>query len=153
MAAMKWWGWGDENVSFTHEDKPALGPFLRAHLDLDVDARDLAAGRLREACTSRSRRCRPTCRPPSRRRWATHVSTDPLDRVVHARGKSLRDLVRHRRGDLGRLPDVVVRPAGEDEVATVLRAALDADAVLIPFGGGTEHLRQPRGPAARSSAR
>ena len=67
-------------------------------------------------------------------RW---VSTDPLDRVVHARGKGLRDLVRHRRGDLGRLPDVVVRPAGEDEVATVLRAALDADAVLIPFGGGT----------------
>ena len=66
-----------------------------------------------------------------------HVSTDPLDRVVHARGKSLRDLVRHRRGDLGRLPDAVVRPGDEDEVAAVLRAALDADAVLIPFGGGT----------------
>ncbi|HEY6777428.1 MAG TPA: FAD-binding oxidoreductase [Thermoleophilaceae bacterium] len=65
------------------------------------------------------------------------VSTDPLDRVVHARGKCLRDLIRHRRGDLGRLPDVVVRPRREDEVAAVMRAALEADAVLIPFGGGT----------------
>ena len=65
------------------------------------------------------------------------VSTDPLDRVVHARGKSLRDLVRHRRGELGRLPDAVVRPGDEDEVAAVMGAALGADAVLIPFGGGT----------------
>jgi alkyldihydroxyacetonephosphate synthase len=56
---------------------------------------------------------------------------------VHARGKSLRDLVRQRRGELGRVPDIVVRPAAEAEVAEVLRAALDADAVVIPFGGGT----------------
>jgi alkyldihydroxyacetonephosphate synthase len=65
------------------------------------------------------------------------VSTDPLDRIVHARGKSLKDLVRHRRGELGRIPDVVVRPGGEQEVEALMRAALGADAVLIPFGGGT----------------
>ena len=28
MGRMKWWGWGDEEVAFTHEDKPELGPFL-----------------------------------------------------------------------------------------------------------------------------
>jgi alkyldihydroxyacetonephosphate synthase len=134
---MRWWGWGDEGVSFTHEDKPALGPFLERYLDIDVSrrvsqpaafatleipepslAKDLAAAL--EAAVGRDA-----------------VATDPLDRVEHARGKSLRDLVKHRRGELGRLPDVVVRPADEDEVAAVLRAALDADAVLIPFGGGT----------------
>ena len=26
---MKWWGWGVDGVSFHHEDKPALGPFVR----------------------------------------------------------------------------------------------------------------------------
>jgi alkyldihydroxyacetonephosphate synthase len=31
----------------------------------------------------------------------------------------------------------VVRPGEDDEVAAVMRAALEADAVLIPFGGGT----------------
>ena len=60
-----------------------------------------------------------------------------MDRVVHARGKSLRDLVRTRAGELGRLPDLVVRPGSEEELAAVLRAALDADAVVIPFGGGS----------------
>ena len=65
------------------------------------------------------------------------VSTEPLDRVVHGRGKSLRDLIRQRRGDLPRLPDVVVRPGSEEEVTATVQAALRADAVLIPFGGGS----------------
>ena len=55
---MKWWGWGDEDVAFTADDKPELGPFLQRHLEIDVV-------------------------PP------------------------------------GRLPDVVIRPGGEDAVAAV----------------------------------
>jgi len=126
---MKWWGWGLDGVAFTHEDKPALGPFLLRHLDLDVareTSRPAAFGTLAV----------PAPRPAPDL-GEVPSSTDPLDRVVHARGKSLRDLVRHRRGELGRLPDVVVRPGDEEQVAAVLRAALDADAVVIPFGGGT----------------
>jgi len=65
------------------------------------------------------------------------VSTDALDRVVHARGKSLRDLVCQRRGELPRLPDVVVRPGDEQQLAAAVQAAIEADAVVIPFGGGT----------------
>ena len=137
MAAMRWWGWGEEGVSFTHEDKPALGPFLQRALDLDVTRVVSAPTALEEL-----RVPEPSCPPELSAALLDavgdgHVSTDPLDRVVHARGKSLRDLVRHRRGELGRLPDIVVRPADEEQVAAVVRAALDADAVLIPFGGGT----------------
>ena len=36
MAPMKWWGWGEEDVSFTHEDKPDLAPFIEEKLALDV---------------------------------------------------------------------------------------------------------------------
>jgi alkyldihydroxyacetonephosphate synthase len=137
MGRMKWWGWGDESVSFTHRDKPALGPFLERHLGIDV-----------EQVTSRPVPFDglniPEPSLPStlgvaleRAVGSARLSTDPLDRVVHARGKSLRDLVRHRSGDIGRVPDVVVRPGDEEAVEAVLRAALDADAVVIPFGGGT----------------
>jgi len=137
MSAMKWWGWGRDDTSFTHQDKPYLGPFLQRVADVDVT---VVASRPRafddlpvpeSALTPDLRTALEEAVTPA---W---VSTDPLDRVVHARGKSLRDLVRNRGGDLGRLPDVVVRPGSEDEVATILRAAIDADAVLIPFGGGT----------------
>jgi len=134
---MKWWGWGDEGIAFTHRDKPALARFIKRHLGLDVEgrtSRPMAFGDLHIP--------EPSLTPDLRAALEEaigdeRVSTDPLDRLVHARGKCLRDLVRHRRGELGRLPDVVVRPAAQDEVSAVMRVALEADAVLIPFGGGT----------------
>jgi alkyldihydroxyacetonephosphate synthase len=137
MGQAKWWGWGDEAISFTHADKPSLAPFLERALGLDVRAATSHPAAFADLDIPES-----TLSPALRSELeaaigSAHVSTDALDRVVHGRGKSLRDLVRHRRGDVGRLPDVVVRPGDEDELAAVVRAAIDADAVVIPFGGGT----------------
>jgi alkyldihydroxyacetonephosphate synthase len=134
---MKWWGWGDEGIAFTHDDKPDLGPFIRRNIEVDVDAppaRPVAFADLdlpEPVLDADLRAALEAAAGPA------HVSTDAHDRVVHARGKSLRDLVRHRRGDLGRLPDVVVRPGSEADVEAIVRAVIDADAVAIPFGGGT----------------
>jgi alkyldihydroxyacetonephosphate synthase len=136
MTAMKWWGWGHDDVSFTPEDKPDLGPFLERALGIDtsrVTSRPRAFGELPIPAPALTPGLRAALEALGRR-W---ISTDPLDRLVHARGKSVRDLIRNRRGEMGRLPDVVVRPGDEDEVAAVLRAAIDADAVVIAFGGGT----------------
>src|SRR3954452_2039108 len=136
-APMKWWGWGDEGVAFTHEDKPDLAPFIEREIGVDITAP-------RERPVAFEALDTPEPAPDEPLRAAleaavgpAHVSTDALDRVVHARGKSLRDLVRHRRGDLGRVPDVVVRPGSEADVEAIVRAVIDADAVAIPFGGGT----------------
>jgi len=134
---MKWWGWGLEEISFSHADKPGLRPFIRHHLDVDVGrttTRPLPFDALSVPESSLSPDLRAVLEEAV---GGAHVSTDALDRVIHARGKSLRDLVRHRRGELGRIPDVVVRPGGEDEVQALMRAAVEADAVLIAFGGGT----------------
>jgi alkyldihydroxyacetonephosphate synthase len=137
MAAMKWWGWGLEGVEFTHEDKPELGPFIKEVLGLEV-------GRVTSAPIHFKDLSVPEPWLPDGLRagleqavTAAFVSVDLRDRVAHARGKSLRDLVRQRRGDLPRVPDVVVCPGSEDEVAAVLRAAVTFDAVVIPFGGGS----------------
>jgi alkyldihydroxyacetonephosphate synthase len=137
MTSMKWWGWGLEDVAFTHEDKPELGPFIEDVLGLDVS-------RATASPPSFSDLNVPDPTLPDALRSALEravgpewVAVEALDRVVHGRGKSLRDLVRQRRGELDRLPDVVVRPGDEDQVGGVLRAALAADAVVIPFGGGS----------------
>ncbi len=137
MAAMKWWGWGLEGVQFTHEDKPGLAPFIEQKLGLDVTHATTAPARFDDLHV-------PAPQLPEALRTAleaavtpAYVSVDALDRVVHARGKSIRDLIRQRRGDLPRVPDAVVRPGTEDEVTAVLQAALAADAVVIPFGGGS----------------
>src|SRR3954462_6031297 len=155
MAAMRWWGWGLEEVSFTHEDKPGLGPFLRTHLDVD-------AGQVLSRPVEFEDLDVPDTRLPSALREALVaalgpelVSTEAPDRVVHARGKSLRDLVKHRRGELGRLPDAVVRPADEDAAVALARAAGAEDAVATPSGGGTNSsgsLEAPAGEVRRVSS-
>ncbi|MEA2196983.1 MAG: alkyldihydroxyacetonephosphate synthase [Solirubrobacteraceae bacterium] len=134
---MKWWGWGLEGVEFTHEDKPEFGPFIRQVLGVDVTRPTAAPARWEDLHIRAPRLPDTLAAALAGAVGAAFVSVDPLDRVVHGRGKSLRDLVRQRRGEFARLPDVVVRPGSEEEVTDVLEAALAADAVVIPFGGGT----------------
>jgi alkyldihydroxyacetonephosphate synthase len=134
---MKWWGWGAQDVSFSHEGKPELAPFIEHRLGLDVRrpaTGAMAFEQLEVPATGLPAGLRAQLHDAVGR---DHVSTDDRDRVVHGRGKSLTDLIRQRRGDLGRLPDVVVRPGAEHEVAAVVGAALEEDAVVIPFGGGS----------------
>src|SRR5512140_3765733 len=137
MAAMKWWGWGLDGVGFSHEDKPELAPFIARAIGVDVGRTVGVAVRFEDLQI-------PDPNLPAALRDALDqavtgrfLSVDPLDRVSHARGKSLRDLIRQRGGDLSRVPDVVVRPGSEDDVTGVLRAAVRCDAVVIPFGGGS----------------
>lgn len=137
MAAMKWWGWGQTGEEFTCEDKPELAPFIKEVIGVDVGqivAAPVRAGDLRVPDSRLPRELREAL---ERELTAEHVSVEPIDRIVHARGKSLRDLVRQRHGEFGRVPDVVVRPAAEPQVMAVVQLAMDRDAVVIPFGGGT----------------
>ena len=68
---------------------------------------------------------------------AEHVHLDHETRVRHTRGKSTPDLLRMRAGDGSDAPDVVVRPAGHDEVAAVVEWCGRHQVALVPFGGGT----------------
>jgi alkyldihydroxyacetonephosphate synthase len=137
MTAMKWWGWGLDGVEFTHEDKPGFGPFIRKVLGVDVRRPTAAPARWEDLDIPASRLPDGLRSALADAGGAAFVSVEPRDRVVHGRGKSLRDLVSQRRGEFSRLPDVVVRPGSEDEVTAILRTALGADAVVIAFGGGT----------------
>src|SRR5437762_2063330 len=137
MKHMKWWGWGEEGVSFRHDDKPAFAAFVKTVIDVDVTKAPAAAPHFDSFPVP------PSLASPELRSslqaivGSENLKDDALDRVVHAYGKGLRDLVRVRRGDMGRLPDLVAYPGSEDEVARIIKVALSADAVVIPFGGGT----------------
>src|SRR5690625_6085623 len=52
-------------------------------------------------------------------------------------GRSLPDLFRARHREFARIVDAVVYPGSEEEIAAVLRIVLEADLVLIPYGGGS----------------
>ena len=66
-----------------------------------------------------------------------NVELDDEARIVHWAGRSVRDLLRTRRGDFTRVPDAVVYPGDEEETRALLAAASERNWVVIPFGGGT----------------
>jgi len=134
---MKWYGWGREDIAFSHEDKPSFAPFVADVVGVDLDAPSAQIPELAGLDVPAPRHPAALADALVGAVGADQVHTDDLDRVVHTYGKSLRDLVRARAGIFGRVPDLVVYPADEEQVAAVVAAALAADAVVIPFGGGS----------------
>ncbi|MBB1483210.1 FAD-binding oxidoreductase [Tessaracoccus sp. MC1865] len=133
----KWWGWGEEGHSFGYKDKPKFAPFVMNRVGVDIDepvkpvppfsSLEVPASQLSESLRTSLVAIL----------GEKYVQTDDETRVVHAFGKGVRDLVRVRRGQLGRVPDVVLYPGTQREVERLVDAVVDADAVLIPFGGGS----------------
>jgi alkyldihydroxyacetonephosphate synthase len=135
---MKWWGWGVEGVGFHHEDKPGFAPFVQYAVGLDL----ATATRSGEPSFADLNVPKSNASAAFVRSLATivgddNVTTDDMVRVIHTYGKSLRDLVRIRGNAIERSPDVVVYPANEAGVQAVVDAAVQAKAVIIPFGGGS----------------
>ena len=76
-------------------------------------------------------------------------STTAADRAAHARGQSYPDVLRALRGIVEHPPDVVARPRSERDVEALMAWAADANAAVVPFGGGTSVVGgvEPRVPA------
>jgi len=135
---MKWWGWGVEGVGFHHEDKPGFAPFVLKAVGLDLATAQKAEQPAFDDVTLAASAARPEfVAALAGIVGEDFVATDAMDRVVHTYGKSLRDLVRIRSNQIARAVDVVVYPADETEVQKVVDAAVAEDAVIIPFGGGS----------------
>ena len=134
---MKWWGWGVEGVSFHHENKPAFRPFVINAIDLDVNTPPTAPMSLDDLSIPTPMISDQLLTELADAVGAENAVQDDLDRIVHTYGKSARDLLRIRVGDIPRVPDVVVYPRDEAEVQLIVDRAVAADAVIIPYGGGS----------------
>ena len=123
------WGWGSEADVPKPAELAGARPLVEAQLGFALGEpqspeplRDLPPDRV-------SKRL-----PASLARLA---SGTPVDRARHGLGRSYRDLVRGLRGAPDHVPDCVVRPGSDEEVAAVLGWCSDAGVAVVPFGGGT----------------
>ncbi|WP_411701091.1 FAD-binding oxidoreductase [Conyzicola sp.] len=134
---MKWWGWGVEGVAFTYDNKPAFAPFVKKAVGLELDGSAGSSVAFSDLTLPSSTIDAALLAELGAIVGADNAIVDDELRLVHTYGKSIRDLLRIRASDLPRMPDVVVYPADEAEVAAVVSAAVTANAVIIPFGGGS----------------
>ncbi|MFJ7065731.1 FAD-binding oxidoreductase [Streptomyces sp. NPDC101115] len=120
-----WWGWGYADAHPDDAECVALGALLPGTL-----ARPLPLPRVAGLSIGD-----PAATPPAS--LAHLVTADPEERAAHAMGKAYRDVIRALRGRPGRIPDLVARPTGDQDVADLLDWAGENAVAVIPFGGGS----------------
>ncbi|MDI7275921.1 MAG: FAD-binding oxidoreductase [Anaerolineae bacterium] len=119
----RWNGWGDDTVTYPlseSAERYLVGLVGRGEPPHDVAMEEVLA-----------------CVPASRLPDHPLVTTDPVQRLRHARGQSLPDWVALRSGRIGVFPDGVAYPSTEDDVRDLIRYAREVGVRLIPYGGGT----------------
>ncbi|MEK7205177.1 MAG: FAD-dependent oxidoreductase, partial [candidate division NC10 bacterium] len=134
---MKWWGWGSPEVQFPMAHKPNLWPWICRELHLDP-----GASPSRPMPRSSIVLPTPVIHPAFLAALETVLTPGQIarsddERLLHAYGKSYPDLLRVRRGEVNRAPDVVILPESHADVEAVGREADRYDVCVIPFGGGT----------------
>ena len=127
MSGYAVWGWGTAADQPTSASLTELAPFVAASTGVEVQAPEQPAP---DADLAPSRRALP----PSLAHLGSH---DAVDRARHGIGRSYRDLIRGIRSELTDVPDLVVRPESEQDVADLLDWAGREDVPVVPFGGGT----------------
>ena len=124
-----WWGWGATDEAYTVTETQALvarasallpGHDFADHAPPDPLTLPVAAPRLRA--------------PDS---LAPLLSSDPVDRLSHARGKAFRDVVRNLDGNVDHVPDLIARPRNEQDVVDLLDWCTREGVPAIPYGGGS----------------
>jgi alkyldihydroxyacetonephosphate synthase len=139
---LRWWGWGTLDQDFSLEGRTAFWPMLQEQLNLPDEAVECETGpvSLEEIVLRPPRLDDPVLSSLRRLMGEEAVRTDKLARVEHAYGKSYCDAVRIRAGYIPNPPDVVVYPADQGQVVSLLAWAADRDVAIIPFGGGSSVL-------------
>ena len=133
---MKWWGWGHEDVTFDDSTKPELWPYLKRELGVD-EIRWEKPVAFEDVTLPEQKNNEAFLAAIRAGLGDGQVVDDKKSRLVHAAGKSFRDLWLMRHGQVQFAPDCVVYPDTEEDVALVVRSAHEHGVVLVPFGGGS----------------
>jgi len=119
----RWNGWGEDTITYPLPETAVQ--YLETLVGAGLRLEDVLLERVLSNI------------PASRLSPYPHLSTDPEDRLRHARGQSLPDWIALRSGRVGVFPDGVAYPACDEDVRALLDYARRTGTRLIPYGGGT----------------
>ena len=133
---MKWWGWGYEDITFNDSEKPELWPYLKRELGVD-EIRWNKPINFDEVTLPNQKNNDAFLAALEQKLDSDQIVEDKKTRLIHAAGKSFRDLWLIRHGNIKFAPDCVIFPNNENDVVSIVNAAKENGVVLIPFGGGS----------------
>jgi alkyldihydroxyacetonephosphate synthase len=119
----RWNGWGDDAVIYSLPANATI--FLEHQVGKSHKPKDVNLDQVVSQV--------PKTRLPKQ----PLVSTDPLTRLLHARGQSFPDWVELRSGLINSFPDGVSYPISNEDVISLIQYAHKSGIHIIPYGGGT----------------
>jgi alkyldihydroxyacetonephosphate synthase len=129
MRRRSWWGWGYEDAALDGTQRDALAALVGHRLSVELDA-PLKPPPIDSLRLPASR----LLPPPA---LAAICDASPGTRILHARGRSFRDVVRNLHGDMGTPPDFVVHPRSEGDISVLLEWASERHVAVVPYGAGS----------------
>lgn len=135
---IKWWGWGDETTSFDISTRPKLWRYIENAAGMSLNASEnTPIHSLSDIQLPPQTIHRNFINDIQVAIKDEQIKLDDYERLLHAYGKSFRDLYRMRNGIVTSAPDCICYPESEDEVQLLIDSAMKNNVVIIPFGGGT----------------
>ena len=118
------------------KELPRFLPWVREVLGIDLNPREINKPKYPTAISE------PNLPPELLAALKSFLSPGQIDtggetRLRHGHGHTQEEMFAIKYAQLGRVPDVVVYPESEEQVASLVEAARKHSATLIPYGGGT----------------
>lgn len=115
---------------------PDLLPWMRGVIEVDLDAFDVHESQYPGVIPA------PVVNDGFRHAIADFLDSDQIDdddqeRLRRGHGHTQEEMYAIKYGALPRIPDLIVFPGDDLEIAKLVQAAIDNDVVLVPYGGGT----------------
>ncbi len=133
---MKWWGWGDENVTFKMKNYPGIIKYIREKFKIqslkkrplfDLEKIEMTKKFLPETIIGEFKD----------KIGAEKCFSNKQERVLHSFGKSYKDAVRIRSYKIKNAPDIILYPENEDDIKSIYELCSKHSIAIVPFGGGT----------------
>jgi alkyldihydroxyacetonephosphate synthase len=135
-STLRWWGWGSLDQSYDLDARPQVWPFIESQLGIGPQIAQAPVAL--ESIQLPAIRLSPQDVSDLQQIFGDDaVRIDRLARVLHAYGKSYRDLMRIRCGDIAHPPDAIVYPDDEAQIVELYIWARKRGWHLTPFGGGS----------------
>jgi len=127
---------GDRYAGLSGERLPDLLPWFRKVVGIDFPL-ESSAGRFVLPPVPQPRQAQGFLDEIRKTVAEDQIVTDSAVRLRHGHGHTVSEINAVRSNGFERVPDYVVYPKDESQVAAIVRAAAHHNVVLMPYGGGT----------------
>ncbi|MFC2074862.1 FAD-linked oxidase C-terminal domain-containing protein [Bdellovibrionota bacterium] len=135
---MKWFGWGDPKVHFELPDNERVEKYLSEKFGLSELKEEKTDWNIEDVKVNESALSSEIISAIEQEIGKGAFSVEKNDRLIHAYGKSYKDLIRIRALNVQNAPDVVFYPSNEEEINKILNLCSKNNIAIVPFSGGTD---------------